>query len=152
MTLFADFIIGAPGYNVTGVTSGPATAPSPAASSSSKAAFVPLNRPAERPDHHPDRRRHTRSPRPVVFTRQRRRRALQIFVFSNAAITPPFAPVTEINPATVVVNGVAFPNATLAQDPVDENKDGIPDAIITITPRSALGLTTSTTSRSRSPA
>ena len=49
-----------------------------------------------------------------------------------------FDPVTDINPATIVVNGVAFPNATIAADPVDENGDGIEDAIITITPRSAL--------------
>ncbi len=47
---------------------------------------------------------------------------------------------TQINPKSVVVNGIAFPNATLATDPVDENKDGIPDAIVTITPRSALNL------------
>jgi len=63
--------------------------------------------------------------------------ALQIFVFS----TPTFAPVTDINPSTIVVNGVAFPNATVTADPVDENGDGVPDAIVTITPRSSLGLT-----------
>jgi hypothetical protein len=68
---------------------------------------------------------------------------VQIFVYSNAAAN--FAPVTDINPATVVVNGIAFPSATIAADPVDENNDGIPDAIITIQPRSALGLTNATT-------
>src|SRR5262249_45918163 len=37
---------------------------------------------------------------------------------------------------------VAFPNATLQQDPNTANYlNGIPDAIITISPRSALGLT-----------
>jgi hypothetical protein len=71
---------------------------------------------------------------------------MQIFVFSNAAVSPPFAPVTQIDPTTVVVNGVAFPNATIAKDPVDENNDGIPDAIITITPRANIGLTAATTS------
>jgi hypothetical protein len=71
---------------------------------------------------------------------------MQIFVFSNATITPTFNPVRDIDPTTVVVNGVAFPNATLTQDPIDENKDGIPDAIITIQPRSALGLTSTITS------
>jgi hypothetical protein len=71
--------------------------------------------------------------------------ALSIFVFSNGTITPTFNPVTDINPATVVVNGVAYPTATLAADPVDENGDGIPDAIITITPRSNIGLTNTTT-------
>ncbi len=69
-----------------------------------------------------------------------------IYVFSNATTTPTFNPVTSLNPATITVNGVAFPNATIAADPVDENNDGIPDAIITISPRSALNLlaTTST--------
>jgi FG-GAP repeat len=71
---------------------------------------------------------------------------MQIFVFSNANVTPVFDPVRDIDPATVVVNGVAFPNATIAKDPIDENNDGIEDAIITIQPRSAIGLTTSTTS------
>ncbi|GAC1470523.1 MAG: hypothetical protein NVSMB9_15700 [Isosphaeraceae bacterium] len=71
---------------------------------------------------------------------------LKIYVFSNAAITPPFDPVTDIDPKTIVVNGVAYPNATIAKDPVDENKDGIEDAIITINPRANLGLTASTTS------
>ena len=64
---------------------------------------------------------------------------LIIFVFSNANITPTFNPVTALNPATVTVNGVAFPNATISADPIDENNDGIPDAIITISPRSENG-------------
>jgi hypothetical protein len=72
--------------------------------------------------------------------------ATRIFVFSNATVTPAFAPVTQIDPRTVVINGVAFPTATIAADPVDENKDGIPDAIITITPRSNINLTSTTTS------
>lgn len=71
---------------------------------------------------------------------------MQIYVFSNATISPAFAPVTQIDPATVVVNGVAFPSATIAADPVDENNDGVPDAIVTITPRSNIGLTSTTTS------
>ncbi len=68
-----------------------------------------------------------------------------IFVFSDATLTPPFDPTTQLNPATVVVNGVAFPNATIASAG-DLNGDGIPDAVITIQPRSALGLTAATTS------
>ncbi|ODT98249.1 MAG: hypothetical protein ABS79_06235, partial [Planctomycetes bacterium SCN 63-9] len=72
--------------------------------------------------------------------------ALDIYVFSTTTTTPPFNPVTDIDPTTIVVNGVAYPNATITQDPVDENNDGIPDAIITITPRSNLGLTSATTS------
>lgn len=63
-----------------------------------------------------------------------------IYVLSDATLTPPFVPTTDIDPSTVVVNGVPFPNATITADPVDENGDGLPDAIITIAPRSALGL------------
>jgi FG-GAP repeat len=70
---------------------------------------------------------------------------MTLYVESNAKITPAFDPVTQIDPATVTVNGVAFPNATVTKDPIDENGDGIEDAIITITPRSNIGLTTSTT-------
>jgi len=66
-------------------------------------------------------------------------------VFSNNAVSPPFNPVTDIDPTTVVVNGVPFPNATLTTDPVDENNDGIPDAIITISPRSRINLNATVT-------
>jgi hypothetical protein len=73
--------------------------------------------------------------------------ALQIFVFGTTSVTPNFMPVDDINPSTVVVNGHAFPNATLQQDPNTNNyiPDGIPDAIITISPRSALNLSPGTT-------
>lgn len=71
--------------------------------------------------------------------------ALPIYVFSSTAVTPNFNPFRDIDVSTTVVNGVAFPNATIAQDTVDRNNDGIPDAIITVTPRSNIGLTTNTT-------
>jgi hypothetical protein len=64
---------------------------------------------------------------------------VRIFVLSNKATG--FDPVVTLNPATVIVNNTAFPNATIAKDPVDENGDLIEDAIITISPRSALKLT-----------
>jgi hypothetical protein len=70
---------------------------------------------------------------------------LQIFIDSTTASNPAFNPFRDIDPTTVVVNSVAFPNATIVQDPIDENGDGIPDAIITITPRTNLNLTTDTT-------
>ncbi len=70
--------------------------------------------------------------------------ALQIFVFGSltTATTPAFMPVTDIDPTTVVVNGVPFPNATLTPDPNTANhlNGGIVDAIITITPRANLNL------------
>ena len=71
---------------------------------------------------------------------------LQIFVFSNADSDPDFNPVTDIDPTTIVINGVAFPDAIITADPFDQNSDGIPDAIITVTPRSSIGLINSTTS------
>ncbi len=67
---------------------------------------------------------------------------LQIYVFGTTTSNGTFQPVRDINPATVVVNGVAFPNATLLPDPNQANwVNGIQDAIITITPRSSLKLT-----------
>ncbi len=66
---------------------------------------------------------------------------LPIYVFGSLATTPNFMPVTDINPATVTVNGVAFPGATIQQDPDTANYlFGIPDAIITISPRASLKL------------
>jgi hypothetical protein len=71
---------------------------------------------------------------------------LLIYVFSSTTSgNPNFVPLRDLDPTTVKVNGVAFPGATIAADPVDENGDGLQDAIITITPRSAIGLTTATT-------
>ncbi len=65
---------------------------------------------------------------------------LQIFVQASLT-TPSFRPVTDINPATVVVNGVPFPTATIATDTnTGDNVNGIPTAIITINPVSALNL------------
>ena len=67
---------------------------------------------------------------------------LQIYVFGTTTANGTFEPVTDIDPTTVVVNGVAFPNATLIPDPnTNDWVNGIQDAIITITPRSSLNLT-----------
>jgi hypothetical protein len=66
---------------------------------------------------------------------------MDIFVTSTSTTTPPFNPLRDINPATVVVNGVAFPTATIRADPNNAN-----NAIITITPRSALALNPNVTS------
>ena len=67
---------------------------------------------------------------------------LLIYVYGTAT----FNPLTTLDPTTVVVNGVAFPNATIAATvPPDLNGDGFQDAVITITPRSALNLLSTTT-------
>ncbi len=64
---------------------------------------------------------------------------LEIFVLSQPG-RHPFRPVTEINPRTIEIDGMSVPGARVSRDPVDENGDGIPDAIVTV-PRSALNLT-----------
>ncbi len=72
-----------------------------------------------------------------------------IYVNSAAATgtTPAFSPVTDLDPNNLVINGKAasaFGSVVITQDPVDENGDGIPDAIITVTPRSTLALVNGT--------
>jgi hypothetical protein len=79
---------------------------------------------------------------PGPFTLNLASTTFTIFVLSNKAAG--FDPVLDINPATLTVNGVAYPNATIAKDPKDENGDGIEDAIITFTPTSNLNLVNGT--------
>jgi FG-GAP repeat len=140
----ADFVIGAPGYDVTQnaarnlaggaqiVQSGFLVVPIPAPSGITApigvgTPFAPFSISATTPAN------------------------LQIFVFGVAATAtaPQFSPVTDIDPTTVKVNGIAFPNATLVKDPntadyTPPGPNGIPDAIITISPRSNLNLTPGT--------
>ena len=137
----ADFIIGAPGYNVTGGTSrveaggafivqgGLITVKIPTAGSISTTigvgtATAPFSINAVTPA------------------------ALQIFVFPNVSINPPFMPVDIqlTGTANVVVNGVSYPNSPVVQDPDTANYiGGIPDYIVTISPRSSLNLAPGTT-------
>lgn len=129
----ADFIIGSPGYTATGTTpsylggaqiveSGFLQVPIPQSNTVTVqigvgAPFAPFSINATSPT------------------------SLEIYVFGSTATDPNFMPVKDIDPTTVKVNGVAFPNATIAQDTDTNNYlDGIPDAIITISPRSALNL------------
>ena len=71
---------------------------------------------------------------------------LNIYVFSNTASgTPNFVPLRDLDPTTITINGTRFTGATIAADPVDENNDGLQDAIVTISPRSNIGLATSST-------
>lgn len=70
--------------------------------------------------------------------------ALQIWVSSNATVSPAFQPTTMLsNPTTVTVNGVSY-SAAVAPDG-DFNNDGITDVILTISPRSNLNLTPGST-------
>ncbi len=135
----ADFIIGAPGYDITqntarllagGATiiqSGYINVPVPSSASITTqigvgTPFAPFSINATSPSN------------------------LQIYVFGTTTTNPSFQPAKDINPATVVVNGVAYTNATIQQDPNQNNwLNGIPDAIITISPRSRLNLASGTT-------
>jgi len=74
--------------------------------------------------------------------------AMVIFVPSIAGpdpANPIFSPVTDIDPTTIFVNGVAIPTATVVADPVDRNSDGIADALVFIPDRTVLNLTAATT-------
>jgi hypothetical protein len=136
----ADFVIGAPGYDVTqnaaGLLAGGAmilqsgflVVPIPAANTITT--MIGVNTPF--------------APFAVNATTPT---TVQIFVFGTTSVTPNFMPVTDIDPTTVVVNGVAFPNATITADPTAANHvpNGIVDAIITISPVSALALPNGTT-------
>ena len=134
----ADFIIGAPGYDITQnasralaggamiIQSGYINVPIPASGSIVTQIgvgnpFAPFSISATTPAN------------------------LQIYVFGTTTTNPSFHPVTDINPKTVVVNGVAYPTATIQQDPNANNYlNGIPDAIITISPRANLRLPSGT--------
>jgi hypothetical protein len=136
----ADFVAGAPGYDVTqnaaGLLAGGAfilqsgflVVPIPAANTITT--NIGVNTPF--------------APFAVNATTPT---TVQIFVFGSTSVTPNFLPVTDIDPTTVVVNGVAFPNATITADPTAANHvpNGIVDAIITISPVSALNLPNGTT-------
>jgi hypothetical protein len=134
----ADFIIGSPGYDYTQtaanalqgaasiVESGFLTVPIPAVNT----VTVPIG---------------VNTPNPPFSINATTPANLNIFVYGSQATTPFFMPVTDIDTTTVKVNGVAFPGATLVQDPDTDNyKFGIPDAIITISPRSLLNLSNGT--------
>ncbi len=66
---------------------------------------------------------------------------LSIYVLSVASIPGggSFRPLTDIVAGTIVVNGVSFPTATIQPSvPADINNDGIPDALVQVSPRSSL--------------
>lgn len=69
---------------------------------------------------------------------------LSIYVFGTTTSTGQvFHPVTDINPnAPVIVDGYSYPSATLIPDPNQADwLNGIQDAILVVSPRSALNLT-----------
>ncbi len=132
---FADFVIGAPGYDVTQnvtrnlaggalvVEGGLITVPIPSVNTVTVPIGIgqargPFNINAKTPAN------------------------LPIYVFGSTG-PPLFMPVTDIDPTTVTVDGILFQNATIQQDPNtgDYVTPDNPTAIITINPRAALGLT-----------
>jgi hypothetical protein len=70
---------------------------------------------------------------------------LNIYVSSERVDGHVFRPFADIARSGVVINGVTYHHVKIRRDLVDE-ENGIPGAIITITPRSALGLTPGETS------
>ena len=70
---------------------------------------------------------------------------ITITVFSTAATPtqPAFAPFTEINQSSIIINGVAFPTVTNFTSVPDINGDGIPEASFQVSP-ALLNLTGST--------
>jgi len=70
--------------------------------------------------------------------------SMQIFVTSNTSVSPIFDPFNDIDTSVVFVNGVPFQDVQIAQT-ADLNNDQIPDAVITITPRSRLNLNSTIT-------
>jgi hypothetical protein len=128
----ADFIIGAPGLAINSA--------SPTAGSAFvlEGRFVPVAIPAA-----------TslpvtigiNAPPPGPFTIDlATQTTVSIYVLPNVSVNPVFNPFTDINPATITVNGIPFPNATITEDTAD-GINGVPAAIITISPASALNLT-----------
>jgi hypothetical protein len=71
---------------------------------------------------------------------------LNIYVFGERTGSHAFRPLRDISPKEIVINGVTFKNAKIRSGPVDESRDGIRDAIITVSPRSKIDLTPGTTS------
>src|SRR4029077_14214894 len=133
-----DFIIGAPGYNVTQSSSGLTPLPLAGGAMVVESAFIKLPIP---PSNTVTTQIGVVQPFGPFTINATTPASLQIFVFGSTTTTPNFMPVTDIDPTTVVVNGVAYPNATIQLDPNTANYlNGIPDAIITINPRSALNL------------
>jgi hypothetical protein len=135
----ADFIIGAPGYDVNGST----TRTLAGGAFAVEGGLIQLAIPAVNTVTVPIGVGTPFAPFTISATTPAN---LQIYVFGSTATTPNFMPAIDINPATVKVNGVAFPTATIEQDPDTANyiPAGIPDAIITISPRSALNLASGT--------
>jgi hypothetical protein len=73
---------------------------------------------------------------------------LTIFILSAGSNTPGFTPPRDINPDTIVVQGVALPDPSTFTNEGDLDGDGIDDASFIFSPRSLLGLTTATTTLS----
>ena len=138
-----DLIIGAPGFSLQSAGSNPPTTSRDAAGGvfAVEGAFLPLQTPVSTAITTVISVGSPTAPNAINATTPT---SLPIYVYSNAAAG--FAPATQIDPTTIVVNGVAYPTATVTADPVDENSDGIPDAIVTIDPRSNLNLASGTVS------
>jgi hypothetical protein len=71
---------------------------------------------------------------------------LNIYVFGEGTGKHAFRPLKDISRKQIVINGVTFKDVKVRPGPVDESRHGIRDAIITVSPRSALNLSPGATS------
>ncbi len=76
---------------------------------------------------------------PVMTVDETAAGTMEIHVLSQGGAHP-FEPVRDLLAGTVRVDGIAFARPKLSVDPVDENGDGIPDAVITVSPRPSVAL------------
>ncbi len=80
-----------------------------------------------------------RMPTPTITVNETTSGALEIHILS-AAGAHPFIPLLDIRPDTVRVDGIAFARHKLSADPIDENGDGITDAVLKLSPRRGVAM------------
>ncbi len=130
-----DFAIGAPGYTLTGRSqAGTAWL--------AEGAFVPLAIPVSQTITSPIGVDGVRPPFVINATTPA---DLTIYILGAGSNTTGFVPPLDINPATILVNGVPLPDPGTFQNVGDVDGDGVPDAAFVFSPRTLLKLTRATT-------
>ena len=131
-----DFIVGAPGQTpVAGRTSG-------GSAFELEGGLVPLATPVATSITSPIGVGGTTAPFVINATTPA---DLRIFILSSGSNTPGFVPATDIDPATIAVNGVPLPDPTTFTNEGDLDGDGLADASFVFSPRSQLNLVAGTT-------
>ena len=130
----ADFAVGAPGYTVTGRSQA-------GAAFLAEGAFVPLATPVSQVITSPIGVDGVRPPFVINATTPA---DLTIYILGAGASPATFVPPRDINPATILVNGVPLPDPGTFTNVGDVDGDGVDDAAFIFTPRSLLQLTRAT--------